>query len=129
MPEDLFGEEVPDTADTAPSTPRQVTNNMAAVMTVLDHAVDEFGYLLAGPSRRVMRKTDKELMKPVPRWEADLVHQLIKAGQLTIGGTHFMRCGAVSGQAHSVLVPKATRAQLSRWRALKTPRGWAARTA
>lgn len=128
MSEDLFGNEITD-SPTAPAEPRTVTNDMAAVMTVLGHAVEEYGYLLAGPSRRVMRKTDKDVMKPVPRWEADLVHQLIETKRLTVGGTHFMRCGAVSSHAHSVLVPKTTRADLSRWRALKTPSTWNARTA
>jgi hypothetical protein len=128
MTEDLFGNEVDD-ASAAPVKPRAVTNDMAAVMTVLGHAVDEFGYLLAGPSRRVMRKNDKDTMRPVPRWEADVVHQLIESGQLTVGGTHFMRCGAVSGHAHSVLVSKPTRLRLNRWQALKTPSSWNTKTA
>lgn len=126
---DLFGNEADDTPETTPSKPRPVTNDMTAVMTVLGHAVDEFGYLLAGPSRRVMRKNDKDTMRPVPRWEAGVVHQLIESGQLTVGGTHFMRCGAVSGHAHSVLVPKPTRMRLNRWQALKTPPSWNTRTA
>ncbi len=68
MSEDLFGNEITaiDTSPAAPSKPRPVVNDMTAVMTVLGHAVDEFGYLLSGPSRRVMRKTDKDVMKPVP---------------------------------------------------------------
>jgi len=127
--EDLFGNEVADTTPVTPSKPRPVVNDMVAVMEVLGHAVDEFGYMLAGQSRRVMRKTDKDVMKPVPMWEANVVHQLIDSGQLTIGGTHFMRCGAVSGFAHSVLVPKPTRLQLSRWRTLKAPSTWTTRTA
>ncbi|MFC0071961.1 hypothetical protein ACFFQW_49840, partial [Umezawaea endophytica] len=86
MSEDLFGNEVEDTT-TSQSKPRPVVNDMAAVMTVLGHAVDEFGYLLAGPSRRVMRRRDKATMRPVPMWEANVVHQLLDAGQLTIGGT------------------------------------------
>jgi hypothetical protein len=129
MTEDLFGNEITDIAPAAPSKPRPVVNDMTAVMTVLGHAVDDFGYLLAGSSRRVMRKNDKTTMRPVPAWEANVVHQLLDSGQLTIGGTHFMRCGAVSGQAHSVLVPKSTRLQLDRWRALKIPSAWNTRTA
>jgi hypothetical protein len=129
MAEDLFGDEITDTTPAAPSKPRPVVNDMTAVMTVLGHAVDEFGYLLTGPSRRVMRKSDKTTMRPIPMWEANLVHQLLDSGQLTIGGTHFMRCGAVSGHAYSVLVPKSTRLRLSRWRALKAPSAWNTRTA
>ncbi|WP_106185610.1 hypothetical protein [Umezawaea tangerina] len=123
MTEDLFGHDVPDTPAPA-GRPRPVTNDMATVMTVLGRAQEEFGYVLAGPSRQVFRRRDRESMRPIPQWEAGAVHQLIEAGQLTVGGTHFLRCGAVRGHANSMLVPRATRDQLARWRALKNPPAW-----
>jgi hypothetical protein len=123
MTEDLFGNEVPDSPRPA-GKPRQTTNDMTTVMTVLSRAQDEFGYVLAGPSRQVFRRCDKDKMRLIPRWESGTVHQLIDAGQLTVGGTHFLRCGAVQGHANSVLVPKATRDQLARWRVLKNPPAW-----
>lgn len=123
MTEDLFGNEVTESPAAAGKL-RQITNDMSTVMTVLSRAQDEFGYLLAGPTRQVFRRCDREKMRPLPRWEAGAVHQLIETGQLTVGGTHFMRCGAVRGHANSVLVPKSTRDQLARWRALKNPPAW-----
>jgi hypothetical protein len=127
MTEDLFGNAIEDTGPQG--KPRPVTNDMGTVVTVLDRAVSTEGYLLAGPSRRVMRRCDKQTMQPVPLWEANAVHQLIDSGQLTLGGTHFMKCGAVSGHAHSVLVPKPTRDRLNRWQALKAPPSWTTKTA
>ncbi|MCS7484404.1 hypothetical protein ACFFQW_34310 [Umezawaea endophytica] len=123
MAEDLFGNDVPDTSVPA-GQPRPVTNDMSAVMTVLGRAEDLFGYVLAGASRQVFRRCGGDRMRPIPRWEAAVVHQLIEVGQLTVGGTHFLRCGAVRGHANSVLMPKTTRLQLGRWRALKNPPSW-----
>lgn len=123
MAEDLFGDDVPD-PPSATRKPRPTTNEMSTVMTALDRAQDEFGYVLAGPSRQVFRRCGKDKMRPIPRWESGAVHQLIEVGQLAVGGTHFLRCGAVQGHANSVLVPKTTRDQLARWRVLKNPPAW-----
>lgn len=128
MAEDLFGDEVievPLSKDTA----RRVTNDMRQVMTVLERACSEAGYLV-GRGSRVYRMVEKGVMKRVPLWESGAVLQLVASGQLAQGtGTHLMRCGAVRSQAHAVLVPKPTRNQLARWKALKTPTAWSAQIA
>ncbi|WP_146231345.1 hypothetical protein [Lentzea atacamensis] len=92
---------------------------MRMITEVLNRAVSDFGYVIAGPARRVYRRVDKDHMKQVPAWELNAVLQLIDGGQLSVGGTHLLRCGAVRRSANSVLVSKSTRSMLSRWNALK----------
>ncbi|GHH59796.1 hypothetical protein [Lentzea cavernae] len=117
MPTDLFGfENEPVAAPVPPSSP--VTNDMRVIMDVLNRAVMETGYVLAGASRRVYRRIGKDGMKRVPQWELDAVLQCIDSGQLTVGGTHLLRCGAVRQSASSVTVPKATRQKVMRWNSL-----------
>lgn len=125
MPIDLFGFESQDPAPPARSS--VVTNDMRVIMHVLNYAAMETGYVLAGASRRVYRRSGKDGMKRVPQWELNAVLQCIDSGQLTTGGTHMLRCGAVRQSATSVTVPKATRVKVQRWNALKpldeTPAG------
>jgi hypothetical protein len=115
---DLFGNEVEPAAAPAAAA-RPVTNDLRVVTEVLNRAVSDCGYLVAGRSWRVYRRIDKETMKLATAWELRTVAQLIDSGQLTIGGTHLLRCGAVRQSVNSVLVPKSTRLMLSRWNALK----------
>jgi hypothetical protein len=125
MGKDLFGNEIPPgNGHEDSSTKRPMVNDMKVITDVLTTATSEQGYVIAGRTRRVFRRVDKEAMKPIPAWESNAVHQLIDSGQLTLGGNHVLRCGAVRGSATSVLVPKATRAQLSRWGALAKPSNW-----
>lgn len=118
MSTDLFGNEV-EATPAVPASSAPAVNNLRVVTDVLNRAVSESGYVVAGPSRRVYRRVDKETMKQVPGWELNAVLQLIDRGQLSIGGTHVLRCGAVRRSVNSVLVPKSTRLMLSRWNALK----------
>ena len=126
--EDLFGNEVPD-VPLSRETSRRITNDMNQVMTVLERACSEAGYFV-GPRSRVFRAIEKGVVKPVPLWESGAVLQLVASGQLTQGGgTHLVRCGAVRSQVHAVLVPRSTRNQLARWKALKVPAAWSAQIA
>ena len=44
-------------------------------------------------------------------------------GHLTTGGTHIVRCAGREGPASSILVPKATRAMVTRWASLRPLHG------
>lgn len=118
MSADLFGNEV-EPAATSAVIARPVVNDLRVVTEILNRAVSDCGYVVAGAARRVFRRVDKEKMSRVPAWESNAVVQLVDSGQLTIGGTHLLRCGAVRQSVNSVLVPKSTRLMLSRWNALK----------
>jgi hypothetical protein len=115
---DLFGAPV-DTGTIEAGKLRSLTNDMDAVITVLTRASGENKYLISQRGVRLFRRVDRERMRPVPRWEADLVTQLIDSGHLRLGGSHVLRCGAVRSPVASVLASKATRDQLARWRAMK----------
>jgi hypothetical protein len=125
MPVDLFGFESQDPVP--PARPPVATNDMRSIIEVLERAVNECGYVIVGPSRRVYRRTNYNTMKQIPRWELETVLQLIDSGQLILGGHHVLRCGAIRQTVNSVLVPKPTRQNLNRWNALKplneTPAG------
>ncbi|RAS62955.1 hypothetical protein C8D87_107103 [Lentzea atacamensis] len=118
MSADLFGNEVEPTAVPV-VTARPAVNDLRVVTEVLNRAVSESGYVVAGAARRVFRRVDKDKISRVPAWESNAVVQLVDNGQLTIGGSHLLRCGAVRQSVNSVLVPKSTRLMLSRWNALK----------
>ncbi|NMH79666.1 hypothetical protein HF577_21550 [Pseudonocardia xinjiangensis] len=62
-------------------------------------------------------------MEPVPGYEQDTVRQLLDSGHLTTGGTHHVRYGGREGTANSILVPKATRAMVTRWSSLRPLHG------
>lgn len=126
MSEDLFGntiEPVPAKKPAVFPAGAQV-NSMDTVMAVLERALADCGYLIAGRGNRVFRRTDTNRMRPVPVWEGHAVHQLVGSGQLTTGGCHHMSVGAVRYHAQSVLVPKSTRNQVLRWKSLKRPSTW-----
>ncbi|MDX8146504.1 hypothetical protein SK854_30625 [Lentzea sp. BCCO 10_0061] len=118
MSTDLFGNEV-EPAATSTVAARPAVNDLRTVTEVLNRAVSDCGYMVASTSRTVFRRVDKEKISRVPAWESNAVVQLVDNGQLTIGGTHLLRCGAVRQPVRSVLVPKPTRLMLSRWNALK----------
>lgn len=123
MSTDLFGNEVPE-VPLSEETSRRITNDMSQVMTVLERACAEHGYVASVLSRKVFRRVDKETMRPVPAWESTAVLQLLDRGLLNEGGTHLLRSGAVRFGVRSVLVPKWSRLMLARWKALKTPPSW-----
>jgi hypothetical protein len=128
MSEDLFGNEVDDS--TAERQPRSAPNDMRVVLRVIELAVSENGYLVS--RSRVLRRVDKDTAQTVARWESVAVLHLIDTGHFKVGGTHQVRCGAVRQAASAVLVPKSTRAMLSRLRALhpgSVQHGTPARTA
>ena len=114
MSEDLFGNEVEGQA--TERQPRPAPNDMRTVLRVIEHAVSENGYLVA--RSRVLRRVEEDRAQPVARWESVAVLHLLDTGHFKLGGTHQVRCGAVRLAASSVLVPKPTRAMLSRLRAL-----------
>ncbi|MBP2474007.1 hypothetical protein JOF53_002879 [Crossiella equi] len=129
---DLFGnpvETTPAPENTRPDKP--ALNDMDAVVAVLERAVSDRSYMLLGMSERVYRITgpkrpDRCLpVSPATAWEAETVHQLIKARYLNVGGRHPVVSGAITGYACSVLVPKATQQQLTHWKHLARPKGWA----
>ncbi|WP_439664149.1 hypothetical protein ACSHWB_23505 [Lentzea sp. HUAS TT2] len=128
MSTDLFGNEIDTAPAASPASAAPVVNDMRVIMDVLNRAVDEPGYAIAGPTRRVYRRTNNKTMKHVPRWELEAVLQLIDSGQLIIGGTHVLRCGAIRQAVNSVLVPTITRQKLKRWNALKPMGNQAAST-
>jgi hypothetical protein len=112
----LFGTQVP---IPAPRTPTVATQDPELVASVVRAALAR-GYVLIGPAQRVFLREAGETRKgapvdPVPAYEQDTVRQLLDAGLLTTGGTHIVRHGGTEGPATSVLVPKATRAMVTRW--------------
>ena len=60
----------------------------------------------------------------MPRYEEDAVHQLLRRRWLTLGTPHRITCGAASLVGTTVLVPKDTRARITRWAHLQRPPSW-----
>lgn len=91
------------------------------LVTSVVKAADDPGYVLIGPADKVHLYDGraKDTVEAVPAYEADAVTQLLASGHLTVGGHHHVRCGEHDGPARSVLVPKATRALVHRWSALR----------
>jgi hypothetical protein len=119
--ETLFGTAVPVQQTRTPD--RAVTNDPELVASVVRSAMSR-GYVLVGPAQRVYLREPGQTQKgarvePVSAYEQDAVHQLLDSGQLTTGGTHTVRRGRTEGPAHSVLVPKATQAMVTRWSNLR----------
>lgn len=116
----LFGPQAP----VPSSTPaRSATNDPELVAAVVRAAMSR-GYVVMGAAQRVFLREPGETKKgarvePVPAYEQDTVRQLLDTGLLTTGGIHIVRHGRTEGPAHSVLVPKATAAMVTRWSNLR----------
>jgi hypothetical protein len=78
------------------------------------------GYVVIGTTERVYLRDParKHRVDPVPRYEADIIAQLLDDGHLKLGGIHLVTDGRREGPARSVLVATATRAMAARWAAL-----------
>lgn len=122
---DLFGNPI-DPPPAPPQHPRRaVHNDMDLVERVL-HIAQIDGYVLIGLQERVYRVTGTHHgvheIEAIAIVESDVVHQLIDHGFLAVGGCHHYRDRnhrAIRG--HTVVVPKGTRQQAARWRALARP--------
>ncbi|WP_219414868.1 hypothetical protein [Pseudonocardia nigra] len=117
----LWGQPVTAAAGVKPT--RSEINDPELVADVVRSAISR-GYVLIGPAERVFVREAGETKKgssvePVPTYEADTVRQLLDAGHLATGGNHIVRHGGREGPATSVLVPKATRAMVTRWANLR----------
>jgi hypothetical protein len=93
--------------------------------TVAANAV-RCGYLLVGANERVYTRVvdGGDEVARVPRYEEDAVHQLLRRRWLTLGTPHRITCGAASLVGTTVLVPKDTRARITRWANLQRPPSW-----
>lgn len=120
---DLFGNEVPTPAPTAPDRPP--INDMDLVEAVLAVA-NSTGYRLVGAREKVYRCSEvhKGHIEPVPAYEDVAVHQLIDAKWLQVGGSHPCTYRQYEGYGRSVLVPRRSKEAMARWRAYKRPTTW-----
>jgi hypothetical protein len=84
------------------------------------------GYLLVGANQRVYTRVvdGGDEVARVPRYEEDAVHQLLRRRWLTLGTPHRITCGAASLIGTTVLIPKDTRARITRWSHLQRPPSW-----
>lgn len=115
MSTDLFGHQIPDQRSTDPQeVPDRVTNNIDEVVTVLRIASTD-GYAVIGARQRIWRLVSQDGIELVPRYEADMVRQLLNAGWLTLGGTHGYDQQGTEVAGRSLLVPKRSRQWLTRW--------------
>lgn len=104
-------------------TKRVPTNDMGLIEHVLHVSISQ-GYVLVGPAEKVyLRGPEKTIESATPTYEADAVHQLIKAGWLKVGGRHIFQFRDREGPGFSVLVPKGTRQKTAQWRALVPLKG------
>lgn len=111
---DLFGNPVVPLAEQRQR--RAESNDVDLMHTVAGNAV-RCGYVLVGNAERVYARvgdTDGQVQR-VPRWEEDAVHQLLRRRWLTTGAEQWVVCGAATLSGAVVLVPKATRDQVTRW--------------
>ncbi len=106
--------------DSAPERP--AINDIELVADVI-RAASTRGYVLIGPSQQVFAWVDEKkkggLVERVPTYEQDAVHQLLSSRHLKIGGTHIVRYRDREGPANSVLVPRSSRAMVTRWAAYR----------
>jgi hypothetical protein len=104
---------VPDSAPAA-----FAINDVELVADVIRAAATR-GYVLIGPAQQVFAWVDEKKkygrVERVPRYEQDAVHQLLTSRHLRIGGTHLVSYGGREGPANSVLVPRSSRAMVTRW--------------
>jgi hypothetical protein len=104
---------------------RGESNDVDLMHTIAANAV-RCGYLLVGANQRVYTRVvdGGDEVARVPRYEEDAVHQLLRRRWLTLGTPHRITCGAVSLIGTTVLVPKDTRARITRWAHLQRPPSW-----
>jgi len=107
--------------------PRPAASNDLDLFAAIVRTATDPGYVLIGPTDKpfVHEPGSKRDVTAVPRYEADVIAQMLDAGHLKIGGRHHVAYGRSEGPAHSVLVPAATRSMVRRWEALHalpTPR-------
>ncbi len=125
---DLFGQPVTIPAPRlAPQPVSQIESNDVDLMHTIATNAARCGYLLVGGSERVYtRVPDKhpDEVARVPRYVEDAVHQLLRRRWLSTGSQHHVTCGAVSLTGASVLVPRDTRARITRWERLQRPPSW-----
>jgi hypothetical protein len=121
---DLFGNPIAKLTKSTRDTTKLI-NDMDLAESVLSLAIN-VGYRLIGTQEKVYRRVEgrDEEIESVPRYEADMVHNLIEQKYLTIGGHHHCRWRGFEGSGRSVLVPKTTKHYLSRLRAYKRPTTW-----
>ena len=110
---DLFGRFARQTPKPRPAG-RVESNDMDLVQSVIRTAVTD-GYALVGPSRHAYRRLDAHEIERVPAYESEMVHQLLRRGMFTEGGTHVFTHGGQEGSGRSVLVPKSTKTTAARW--------------
>ena len=106
----------------------QATNDIELIQTIVRLAIEP-GFVLIGPAERVFcyqPDRGRALVRPVPKYEAAAVAQLLDSRPLRTGGARTVQYGEHSGTATSVLVPKATRDMLTRWEHLRPLPGRAA---
>ncbi|MCA1195337.1 hypothetical protein [Saccharopolyspora sp. 6V] len=119
---DLFGNPVVPLP--ARKTPRRVVNDMEVVERVLKQASTEKFMVVGEFRQQVYRCTTGDEVEEVPAETEAVVHQLLDAGWLEIGGTHQVRYGRLTGPARSVLVPTKSRRKSERWSVLSKPAQW-----
>ncbi|GAA3436636.1 hypothetical protein [Kutzneria kofuensis] len=123
MSEDLFGNELPAQPAPAPAPKVKPGNNMDTVIKVLERAMGDDGYVLVGPTGQPHRLREDKRLTPCIFWEAAVVHDLIRSSLLKVGAQKWMDTRHGRKPCQSVLVPRATRNQLVRWKALKPLHG------
>ncbi len=94
------------------------SNDRELAESVLRTALGD-GYAVIGHPQRVYRCVGRGEIEAVPRYESDMVSELMERGLLKVGGWHDYTCGSASGRGRSVLVPQFSRNLLSRWSSLK----------
>lgn len=105
----------------APKPAPTAINDIDLFVSVVK-AAQEPGYVVIGPAEKVYRRepsTATDAVATVPRYESNMVSQMLDTGHLTIGGHHHVTYGDREGPARSVLVPARTRQMITRWANLR----------
>jgi hypothetical protein len=117
--EDLFGNELPEQPKPTPAAKVKPGNNMDTVVKVLERAMGDDGYVLVGATGQPHRLREDKRLTPCIFWEAAVVHELIHSSLLKVGAQKWMDTRHWRKPCQSVLVPRSTRQQVARWKALK----------
>ena len=120
---DLFGEPVEQLNGGLARRRARDLHDKDLAVSVLRTALGE-GYAVIGHPMRVCRCAARGEIDAVPRYESDMVSQLLDQEALRIGGWHDYTCGSSAGRGRAVLVPRATRTLLNRWASLKGLSGY-----